>query len=260
MKKEPVLIGLGSTLIILQVLSIMGNAKAGVSFSFSFANIPSFLYSLMYALGYYFIGLLGIIMLLLGLSAKRKSHEKPAPPIQETAFDACEHISSVGKHTKSNHRVKVYTKETQAISNKSPSAPCPRSNDSAPIRKTRYKVLFIIFLVLFVASLIGNIFLFINNSALNKEISSLEINISDLNKEKNHYYGLLTNSQHEVDFYETRIAICDSSKKLYHTIDCSAAMSFLAKYSIDYFYLDAEVAEQYGYSPCDSCKPAQNIK
>lgn len=260
MKKGTVRISLGCALIILQALSIMGNAKAGVVFSFSFVNIPSFLYSLMYALGYYFVGLLGIIILSSGLFTKRKNRKEFTLPTQETTSDESEQISSVDKHMKGNHRVKVHTKETHRISNKAASTTCSSSIEPTPTQKNRYKVLFIVFLMLFVISLIGNIFLCIYNSALNEEISSLKTNVSDLSKEKNHYYGLLTNSQHKVDFYETRIAICDSSKKLYHTIDCSAAMSILTKYSIDYFYLDAEVAEQYGYSPCDSCKPTQSTK
>ena len=262
MKKGTARIGLGCTLIVLQILSIMGNIKTGVSFSFSFASIPSFLYSLMFALGYYFVGLLGAIMLLSGLSVKRKSFKESEQPSPQTSSGECEHISSADKYTESNHAhlVKVYTKETHHVSNQSPNTACPSSSNPAPIRKPRHKVWFIVFLVLFVVSLVGNVFLCISNTTLSKEISSQQTNISELSKEKAHYLYLWEICQDKVDFYEARIVICESTQKLYHSIDCSTALSILAKYGIDYFYLDIEVAEQYGYSPCDSCKPEQHIE
>lgn len=72
MKKNKIIIG--CSLIIIQLLSIIGNIKTGTTISLTFTNFNSFLYSLLYLLGYIGFGLVGAILLISCLfSHKKKS-------------------------------------------------------------------------------------------------------------------------------------------------------------------------------------------
>ena len=65
----------GTLFIIIQLISLAGNAKAGVGFQLSFDSMPLFLYDIMFLVGNYFVGILGAIFLISGIIAKRKSEE-----------------------------------------------------------------------------------------------------------------------------------------------------------------------------------------
>ena len=65
MKKGKIRIIIGCVLIVLQILGIIGNSKSGLSFNLSFDNIEIFLYDLIFLIGYFLIGIIGIILLIL---------------------------------------------------------------------------------------------------------------------------------------------------------------------------------------------------
>lgn len=69
MKKGTVEIIFGSVLIFLQILSYIGNAKAGVTIELESV------YDLIFLFSYSFIGIIGIVFFILGLISINKSKE-----------------------------------------------------------------------------------------------------------------------------------------------------------------------------------------
>ena len=80
MRKGKIRIITGCILIVLQILGIIGNAKTGLSFNLSFDNIGIFLYDLIFLIGYFLIGIIGVILLITGLIAYNK---KPKTTLSE---------------------------------------------------------------------------------------------------------------------------------------------------------------------------------
>lgn len=79
MKKGIGRIILGTVLVILQILSIAGNAKAGISTQLSFDSLGVFLYDLIFLVSHYFVGIVGVILMVSGFIAYRKGdQQKPA--------------------------------------------------------------------------------------------------------------------------------------------------------------------------------------
>lgn len=79
MKKGKIRIIIGCVLIFIQILSILGNAKAGITIKLSFDNFSVFLYDLIVLLSYLSVGIIGVILLIWGICAYNK---KAKPTIQ----------------------------------------------------------------------------------------------------------------------------------------------------------------------------------
>lgn len=74
MKKKGIpLIVIGIILIFLQLLSLVGNMLSGVEFQLSTDTFTLFLFDLSYLLGYFLIGILGVILLIVGIVRYKKS-------------------------------------------------------------------------------------------------------------------------------------------------------------------------------------------
>ena len=73
MKKGLSRIIVGILFIIIQMLGLTGTAKAGVEVQLSFESLSLFAYTLMYLVGYYFVGILGAVFLISGIIARNKS-------------------------------------------------------------------------------------------------------------------------------------------------------------------------------------------
>lgn len=67
MKKGKARIIVGVILIVLQIMSLAGNAKAGISIQLSS------LYDITYLIGYFLVGIIGVVLLIFGIIAYRKS-------------------------------------------------------------------------------------------------------------------------------------------------------------------------------------------
>lgn len=63
---------IGAVLIILQILSLAGNAKAGIGIQLSFNSIGVFVYDLFSLIGYCLVGIVGLVLLISGIVAYRK--------------------------------------------------------------------------------------------------------------------------------------------------------------------------------------------
>ena len=75
MKKGICSIITGVVLIILQILSLSGNAKAGnAEIRISFNTVGAFFHSLSYAFGYLLVGIIGVILLIYGINSCRKKN------------------------------------------------------------------------------------------------------------------------------------------------------------------------------------------
>lgn len=72
MKKGTTRIIAGIILIVLQVMSLIGNAKTGISINLSFESATVFIYDLLFLIGYLVFGILGLILLIWGFKAYNK--------------------------------------------------------------------------------------------------------------------------------------------------------------------------------------------
>ena len=63
---------IGVILILVQLMSVIGNVQQGVGAQISFASSGLFLYDLIFTVSYYFIGIVGAVLLISGLIANRK--------------------------------------------------------------------------------------------------------------------------------------------------------------------------------------------
>lgn len=73
MRKGIARIVIGIILIVLQLMSLIGNMKAGVGFQLSFASPAAFLFDLIFLISYFLVGIIGVILLLFGIRAYKKS-------------------------------------------------------------------------------------------------------------------------------------------------------------------------------------------
>lgn len=74
---------IGVVLIVLQLLSIIGNAKAGVNFQLSFASVSVFLYDLVILLTSNLVGVAGLVCLISGVVARCRDRYPKASPLPE---------------------------------------------------------------------------------------------------------------------------------------------------------------------------------
>ena len=82
MKKGIERIILGAILIILQLMSFVGNAQAGNGIQISFDSLGVFLYSIIFLVSYCFFGIMGVVLLIFGIRAY-KTGEHDEPPSEE---------------------------------------------------------------------------------------------------------------------------------------------------------------------------------
>lgn len=81
MKKGKIRIILGSALVILQIMSFLGNAKAGIGIQISFDSLGLFIADIIYLVSYCFVGIIGTILLISG--ARDYVTGEPEEPIEE---------------------------------------------------------------------------------------------------------------------------------------------------------------------------------
>ena len=74
MRKGIARIVIGIILIVLQLMSLIGNMKAGVGFQLSFASPAAFLFDLIFLISYFLVGIIGVILLVF---VNKKSHLHP---------------------------------------------------------------------------------------------------------------------------------------------------------------------------------------
>ena len=76
MKKGIARIIIGIVLVVLQLMSLAGNAKAGVGIQLSFSSAAVFVYDLISLISYCFVGIIGVILLITGIIAYRKTEDE----------------------------------------------------------------------------------------------------------------------------------------------------------------------------------------
>lgn len=72
MKKGTIRIVIGIILIVLQLLSLLGNARSGVGIKISFESLAVFIYDLIATVSYCFVGFLGLVLMISGIVARTK--------------------------------------------------------------------------------------------------------------------------------------------------------------------------------------------
>lgn len=92
MKNGKARIALGASLVILQIVSFLGNAKAGTGFQISFSSPGVLLYDLIVLVSYCFLGIVGVILLVSGIIAGRNRGQDDSMADQESFQDEDEEL------------------------------------------------------------------------------------------------------------------------------------------------------------------------
>ena len=87
MKKGVARIIVGTVLILLQIMSFIGNAHAGIGIQISFDSIAVFAYDLVVLISYCFLGIVGVILLVSGIIARSKGKPEDCPPKEEVSME-----------------------------------------------------------------------------------------------------------------------------------------------------------------------------
>ena len=126
----------------------------------------------------------------------------------------------------------------------------------------RKTVLTTLWLILFISSFLGNVFLYFANINLRAEISDLEKanasmnfkiknlreNIEDITFTKNTYYNYFKKNREKIELLDSNIVfIEDDGSKRYHKYECD---NFPGE---DYWAHNVEYAKYRGYKPCPEC-------
>ncbi len=72
MKKGKIRIGIGCVLVLVQILSVIGNMKAGIRISVDVTDFRAFLFDMGALLGYYLIGIIGVLLIVWGVYVYRR--------------------------------------------------------------------------------------------------------------------------------------------------------------------------------------------
>lgn len=175
---------IGSVLIVVQLLSVIGNVSVGNQLYFSVKNFETFLFSLMYCFGYFLIGIIGLVILVAGLIARFKKNK----PVNQCNTKKQLFIG-VKKFFK-----KVFSK--------------------------KYAATVIVSFVLFV-SIIINVLLAVNVSDYK---SAYEINRDKVEGYEDlvgSYQNDISDLRNELDFYnEYVVVVSDDGTNLYHKYGC----------------------------------------
>lgn len=221
MKKGIGRIIIGAVFVILQIMSIAGNAKAGISTQLSFDSLGVFLYDLIFFVSYYFVGIVGVILLVSGIRALRRGQEEP---IED------ELVVEDEKVWEANHSVK--------------------KEKTGHATKHGTTILCMIVLILVLISVI--VFQSIRHDSeiveLTSQIAELKSQIKDLNISVINKSNELSSVKWELVFYDMYVVfVSDKGGNIYHNIRCEDCdrSSFLP-YHIEH-------AEQMGYLPCPKC-------
>ena len=232
MKKGKVRIILGCTLIMLQVLSIMGNAKIGISYALDFSNTYTLFYSVLYLFGSCLVGIIGIILLVSGLLAKHRPSKETTYPLNEKCHPVEPNVGLQKRNSSTSHAL-------------------------------TYKFFLITISTLLALSLVGNAYLYKSNTALNLKMDTLNQSLDEL---KANQSTTQTDSTQDLTLLKQRLVICNPEEMVYHSEDCSLLFSdsvehFLFKWGENsYFYLDAYATAQFEYSPCENCRPEAGLR
>ena len=108
MKRGKVRIVLGMILIVIQLLSVLGNYKTGQHITVTFANPAVFIYELIYLVSYFFVGILGMILVASGMFAYNC---KKAP-------DAIDEIKNAGIEQANVEKIVQYCSHCGALNNR----------------------------------------------------------------------------------------------------------------------------------------------
>ncbi len=107
MKKGKVRIIIGFILVLLQLLSVLGNAKSGAKISLSFDNPNIFLYDLIGLFSYFLVGIIGVVLLVSGLIAYNRRPKEIRDIKKPTInFWSClqKHLQMLQKTVEKRHR------------------------------------------------------------------------------------------------------------------------------------------------------------
>lgn len=184
---------------------------------------------------------------------EKTSFSEPNPSV--------EHIISPN----ANEELKQSQKKSTCVSVKKVSSKADRISIPSSKDKTasapRHNLAIILLSVFLVLSLTGNIVLGIISSKakqeandLNTRLETAQRRISVLQDESSSYRKQWYSSTTDLVSLQNRLVICEPSTKLYHTLQCRDSLSFIVNNGTSKdFYLDSNVAKQFGYTPCDKC-------
>lgn len=79
---------IGAILIALQLMSLLGNANSGVGIQISFDSLAVFMYDLIFVVSYFFVGIVGAVLLISGVIAHHKGEPESDHSLEGTGDTA----------------------------------------------------------------------------------------------------------------------------------------------------------------------------
>lgn len=250
MKKGIIRIIIGCILIVIQIFSVMQNLRQGFTFQLEFINFKVFLFDLLYLLGFFLVGIIGLILLFSGIYANR--HKKAQKSLSKEHTSSTTETISVENEVSTERPMNVLVSEANnaSVSTMIKSTDKNRNKSRPSSRRSIYISLVIIVSVLFSLSTIFNIF-------QHKEIDKLERQILSLETTKSIQQLEIDSLSWDLSFYETNMVLCNEVTQLYHNGECSSSKQ--AKFDSyfghpdSYFFLEISTAINNGYRPCPNC-------
>ena len=198
-----------------------------------------------------------------GCLKEKASPNEPNPSVEcvasHTADDeerqTIEHTIPLAEEVQNQKKVtRVVVRKVSEKTNRT----SPQSSESKTVSTPRYKLAVILLSVFLVLSLAGNVVLGIiakqETTALNTKLETTQRRITVLQNDSNNYRHKWYASETDLTSLQQRLVICEPSSKLYHTLYCSVSLSYIVKNGTSNdFYLDSNVAKQFGYFPCSKC-------
>ena len=280
MKKGITRIVLGTILISLQALSIVGGLKSGYHISISTATMALFLYDLIFLVSYLLVGIIGIILLISGLFAYNKKPNDDGVGVNNDVQDPS-HASRNNSNARPNSQTELGTDDTKVIINKfcsrcgsliNPTSMQCSGCGKQYFKRIRVNRVYIGFMLMILALTCA--LLFSLNKIVSMEqkiyekdaiITELYLEIQNIKEESVAQYeagkaigydeGYAEGSTKTTN--EERSVICSKKDMLYHNVDrsCGMVQQLRDKYGSDkqYLYLTLYEALQLGYKPCNTC-------
>lgn len=256
MKPGIIRIIIGTIMLVLQTLAIIGNSQNGHPLTISFSNPAIFLYDLIVLLSFCFVGIVGVICFVSGLIANIRSKHVSV------------NVSSEAKQTTKQYSKKTrYCKECGSLvdNNTKKCTGCGKQYFKG-IRVSKAAVTIILLVFLLGYSIYGNLSqitlnseLRAKNAELQAQIETLHDTIEKQSTQSQKSANTISSQDAELlDEFKNYVVICDLNDKLYHSPDCSALIRIQRKYvNAEYFYTDIDRISQYGCAPCPDCRSEQ---
>lgn len=285
MRKGIFRIIIGVFLILLQTISVIGNASAGVGIQISFSSVAVLVYDIIGLVSYFFVGIVGCLLLFSGIIAFVKSGKI----IQDHTVDNNYTVSTISSENSMKHTGKLNQASSEVLSpakqEKSKIRFCklcgslidPDTKNCTGCGKQYFRFVIkpyaIILSAICLVFLVTTTIYYVRSEHYKHKIEKLNESISEIEntitrkdstianlKAENAMYltqieKLKTKNEDlsgKLSFYDSHVVfIPNNNSDLYHKYDCF--LFALVKETTPFWAFNTEQAKSKGYSPCLMC-------